>query len=639
MVQRSRAQRLNGLFPLSYTGVVPVSPVNFVMDGRAPTVNDSKNFYIGDMWLDISTQPPTTRNLWVLTSLVGNLATWDNFGSGDLETLTGNSGGPVFPLGNNINVVGDGTTISVVGNPATHTLTISAIAGAGLVETLTGNSGGAVGPTAGNINVVGTGVITVVGNPGTSTLTVTPSGAIASSFITNPATGTAVPVAGVLTFAGASGITVSAAGSTVTITGSGAGATSFPTDSGTATPAAGVLNIITGLASNLAGSSVFFHAPGASNTVELNVTDSSFNTLVGNAAGNLTLSGSLNTGFGDSVLNALTTGSQNTVVGAVSGSSITTGSGNVIIGQGAGNNLTSSEAGNILINDPGVTGINNFFAVHIPNGGAGFQGFDMHNYPGGSSVNGSNLFIGQQAGNRTMTAPAWFGNIGIGDSAISALTTGPHNVCIGVVSGLYVTSGDGNTFIGHGSGSNIGAGNGVTTGSRNVAIGYTAGTDWRTSDTNNIAIGQGTGVIGDNNTMRLGAKSGLGFNTTRAFMEGVRGVTTGNADAVAVLIDSAGQLGTVSSSMRYKSNIEPMGSVSDRLMNLEPVTFSWKKDQDYTQQLGLIAEEVEAVFPELVAYDQQGIPESVKYHELPVLLLNELKKLAARVAELESHLK
>ena len=61
------------------------------------------------------------------------------------------------------------------------------------IQTLTGNSGGAVGPLAGNIDVVGTGVITVVGNPGTHTLTITPSGSIASSFITTPATGTATP--------------------------------------------------------------------------------------------------------------------------------------------------------------------------------------------------------------------------------------------------------------------------------------------------------------------------------------------------------------------------------------------------------------------------------------------------------------
>ncbi len=47
---------------------------------------------------------------------------------GFLETLTGNSGGAVGPdASDNINVVGDGTTVNVVGNPGTNTLTISAI--------------------------------------------------------------------------------------------------------------------------------------------------------------------------------------------------------------------------------------------------------------------------------------------------------------------------------------------------------------------------------------------------------------------------------------------------------------------------------------------------------------------------------
>lgn len=173
MAQRSRAQRLNGLFPLSYVGVVPVSPPNFIMDDRAPTINDSKNVYIGDLWLDTSTQPPTASDLWMLVSLAGNVATWVNFGAGNLESLTGNSGGPVFPDGaDNINILGDGTTINVVGNPGTNTLTISAV-GTGLVSSLTGNSGGPVFPTAGNTNIVGAGSITVTGNPGTSTLTIT----------------------------------------------------------------------------------------------------------------------------------------------------------------------------------------------------------------------------------------------------------------------------------------------------------------------------------------------------------------------------------------------------------------------------------------------------------------------------------
>lgn len=45
-----------------------------------------------------------------------------------VETLTGNSGGAVGPSGNNINIVGDGTTATVVGNPGTNTLTITALA-------------------------------------------------------------------------------------------------------------------------------------------------------------------------------------------------------------------------------------------------------------------------------------------------------------------------------------------------------------------------------------------------------------------------------------------------------------------------------------------------------------------------------
>ncbi len=53
---------------------------------------------------------------------------------------------------------------------------------------------------------------------------------------------------------------------------------------------------------------------------------------------------------------------------------------------------------------------------------------------------------------------------------------------------------------------------------------------------------------------------------------------------------------------------------------------------DTTPQFGLIAEEVAKVFPELVVYDQQGRPETVKYHLLPALLLDELQKEHAALA-------
>ena len=88
-----------------------------------------------------------------------------------VETLTGNSGGAVSPDGSgNIDVVGDGTTIDIVGNPGTNTLTVSVI---NPIEdlTLTGNTGGPLSPTAGNWNIVGTSTNGIQVDGAVSTLT------------------------------------------------------------------------------------------------------------------------------------------------------------------------------------------------------------------------------------------------------------------------------------------------------------------------------------------------------------------------------------------------------------------------------------------------------------------------------------
>jgi hypothetical protein len=90
-----------------------------------------------------------------------------------------------------------------------------------------------------------------------------------------------------------------------------------------------------------------------------------------------------------------------------------------------------------------------------------------------------------------------------------------------------------------------------------------------------------------------------------------------------------------------------MGDASDVLMRLRPVTFRYTEEavgavDAKTPQYGLIAEEVAEVAPELVAPDLEGRPYSVKYHELPALLLGEVQaqrrtiaRLEARLAELE----
>jgi hypothetical protein len=100
------------------------------------------------------------------------------------------------------------------------------------------------------------------------------------------------------------------------------------------------------------------------------------------------------------------------------------------------------------------------------------------------------------------------------------------------------------------------------------------------------------------------------------------------ANGIPVLINSNNKLGTVTSSMRFKEDIKPMDNVSEALFALKPVTFRYKKEIDPagTSQLGLVAEEVERVNPDLVVRDKEGKTYSVRYDQVNAMLLNEFLK-------------
>src|SRR5207248_2019570 len=116
----------------------------------------------------------------------------------------------------------------------------------------------------------------------------------------------------------------------------------------------------------------------------------------------------------------------------------------------------------------------------------------------------------------------------------------------------------------------------------------------------------------------------------------IRGVTTANANAVPVVMDSAGQLGTVSSSRRFKDEIKPMDNASEAILGLKPVTFHYKSDNQNTPQFGLIAEEVAKVNPDLVVRDDNGEIYTVRYEAVNAMLLNEFLKEHRNVAEQQS---
>src|SRR5262249_54076458 len=104
-----------------------------------------------------------------------------------------------------------------------------------------------------------------------------------------------------------------------------------------------------------------------------------------------------------------------------------------------------------------------------------------------------------------------------------------------------------------------------------------------------------------------------------------------------VLIDtSTGQLGTLVSSLRYKRDVQPMGTHSHKLLQLRPVIFRYTQDAQGTRQYGLIAEEGGKVYPAIVTRHAQGQVEAIRYQELTPMLLNEVQRQQWEIVELKA---
>lgn len=275
-------------------------------------------------------------------------------------------------------------------------------------------------------------------------------------------------------------------------------------------------------------------------------------------------------------------------------------------------------------------------------GGAGGVHTFLHTYYDSVGGNSYNIFLGWNAGNFTLSGARFNTGIGGGNLAgnqgvLHAITSGQENTCVGYMSGGALTSGESNTSLGSNSLS------ACLTGKGNLALGGVygvngAGSAYTGSESSNICL-NAQGTAGESHILRIGDGAGTSAGQlAKAFIHGIRGITTDAADAVAVLISSTGQLGTTSSSRRYKENIKDMGDASSSILKLRPVTFNLISDNKKRELTGLIAEEVAEVMPNLVSHDLKGEIETVKYHELPTLILNELQKLNKRIVALEAQI-
>jgi hypothetical protein len=180
-----------------------------------------------------------------------------------------------------------------------------------------------------------------------------------------------------------------------------------------------------------------------------------------------------------------------------------------------------------------------------------------------------------------------------GAGALLSNTIGDRNTANGAFSLFSNTFGIQNTATGHQSrSSNTGSDNTAigleallnnTTGNNNTAVGTSALESSTGSLNIALCVDAGFSVTAASNVICIGS-SGADVSDS-CFIGNIRGVTTAHANAIPVLIDSAGQLGTTSSSRRFKKEIKAMEKASESILALKPVTFHYNSDNTNTPNL------------------------------------------------------
>ncbi len=204
------------------------------------------------------------------------------------------------------------------------------------------------------------------------------------------------------------------------------------------------------------------------------------------------------------------------------------------------------------------------------------------------------VFLGFSAGQNNFGLS--FFNTFVGNSAGSNNTEGEQNTFFGSSAGISNTTGSLNTVIG--SFADVGANN----------LQYAT------------AIGAGS-VVSTNDTIVLGRTSGA---------DKVRIPGLGSAGTTTLCRNASNQISTCSSSLRYKTNINPFSSGLSIINRLKPITFNWKDGGMF--DLGLGAEDVAAVDENLVIRNEKGEVEGVKYDRLGVVLINAVKEQQEQIA-------
>ena len=372
--------------------------------------------------------------------------------------------------------------------------------------------------------------------------------------------------------------------------------------------APGIDNIFVGIgagSSNVIGSrnSFFGYNAGFFNT------NGGHNSFFGYAAGLNNVTGVSNSFFGSGAGQFSTSGSANAFFGDAAGEFNTSGSANAFFGSSAGLNNT--------------IGVNNSFfgsSAGIKNNTGGNNAFFGYNAGFANTTGGANAFFGNSAGpaNTTGTNNSFFGQ-----AAGPENTTGSNNAFFGNNAGFTNTTGSNNSFVG------TFAGQTNTTGSNNSILG--AQVDMKNGLTNATAIGF-QAFVGQSNSLVLGSIKGV--NSAAADTNVGIGTTT-----PAYKLDVAGAAHAssfpTSSDVRLKMNVAQLMNVLDKIEKIRGVAFDWNDlykslgRSTGHREIGVVAQEVEAVFPELVTHWGEEGYRAVDYGRLTGVLVEAVKELRA----------
>jgi Chaperone of endosialidase len=380
-------------------------------------------------------------------------------------------------------------------------------------------------------------------------------------------------------------------------------------------------------------------------------TTGSGNTATGVLALYANTTGGLNTADGDQALESNTTGNDNTASGFQALNANTTGNDNTASGHWAlaantgGSYNTASGSRALTLN-----------AVGSANVGVGYEA--LYSNVGDSAEDGwYNTAVGNQAlytNNNTSGDGSYAAyNTAIGNQALYSNTTGSANTASGQVA-LY-----GNTTGGLNTADGALALESNTTGNSNVAVGWGALSS-NTTGYNNTGIGTnalitnttGSGLTcigfacadseeGLSNATAIGAHAVVG--ASNALVLGGTGkwavkVGIGTAKPSNILTIAQGAGHPVSdgwetfSSRRWKTNIQTLNGSLEKVEQLRGVSYDLKANGKH--EVGVIAEEVGAVVPEVVTWEQNGKDaQSVDYSRLTALLIEATKEQQRELAK------